>query len=149
MQGVTIIWPSPLERKNCWKTILKYTAAGKRVIEINKEDKGIPVTDSDIEPKKKTIVKVNPDFKEFIPEFFEDVRNDIKSMKAALQKGEYETVRKTAHKIKGAGGGYGFDAVTDSGRSIEKAAKERNQDETLKWLDELSDYLESVEVVYE
>jgi hypothetical protein len=51
--------------------------------------------------------------------------------------------------MKGAGGGYGFDTITDIGKSLEDAAKEKNTKEIRKRVGELLDYLERVEVVYE
>ena len=51
--------------------------------------------------------------------------------------------------MKGAGGGYGFDAITDIGQSLEQAAKAPDPDEIRKLAGELSTYLDRVEVVYE
>ena len=50
--------------------------------------------------------------------------------------------------MKGSGGGYGFDEITDIGFKIETAAKEKNAGEILRQVHDLSDYLEKVEVVY-
>ena len=51
--------------------------------------------------------------------------------------------------MKGSGGGYGLDAISDIGQSMEQAAKDGNREEIRKWAQELQDYLERVEVVYE
>jgi hypothetical protein len=51
--------------------------------------------------------------------------------------------------MKGAGGGYGFDYISEIGAAIEKAAKENNIEDLRRWVGELSIYLEKVEVVYD
>jgi hypothetical protein len=51
--------------------------------------------------------------------------------------------------MKGAGGGYGFDTVTDMGSAIEEATKPGNHEEIAAWLNSLAHYLERVEVVYD
>jgi HPt (histidine-containing phosphotransfer) domain-containing protein len=51
--------------------------------------------------------------------------------------------------MKGAGGSYGFDAVTDIGKSLEEAAKNNNTEGIQRSVGELAAYLERVEVIYE
>lgn len=87
--------------------------------------------------------------REIVPVFFDVRRKDIATIHIALEKGDYGTVILRGHSIKGAGGGYGFDAITDIGREIEEAAKTRDREKILKLVNELSDYLERVEVIYE
>ena len=70
-------------------------------------------------------------------------------MTSAVDTGEFETVRVLGHSMKGSGGGYGFDAITDIGMSLEEAAKDRNAENIRKWLAELASYLDRVEVIYE
>jgi hypothetical protein len=50
--------------------------------------------------------------------------------------------------MKGVGGGYGFDAITGIGMSLEQAAKEKDSGEIRKQTEALSNYLERVEVRY-
>ena len=51
--------------------------------------------------------------------------------------------------MKGAGGSYGFQAITDIGAALEQAARSTDTDTSRKWVGELSRYLDRVEVVYE
>ncbi len=103
----------------------------------------------DSNPKGKIIVSVDPDLEELIPEFLEMRQEDIQSMLGSLEKGDYKNIELLGHSMKGSGGGYGFDGITDIGRSIEVAAKEANSEEIKKWINELTDYLERVEIIYE
>ena len=99
--------------------------------------------------KGKITVKIDPDLEDIVPNFLQNRQKDITSIQKALEGKNFETIRILGHSMKGAGGGYGFDAVTDMGRSIEQAAKDHDQEEIKKWIEELSLYLERVEVIYE
>lgn len=70
-------------------------------------------------------------------------------MATALHNTDYETIETLAHRLKGAGGGYGFTDLTVMGKAIESSAKNKNTAETHKWINELSQYIEQVEIVYE
>jgi HPt (histidine-containing phosphotransfer) domain-containing protein len=96
---------------------------------------------------EKTIIRVDPDIAELIPGFLENRRKDIVAMLDAAQRGDFETVRLLGHSMKGAGGGYGFDAITEIGAALEQAAKQRNAAEIRNRVHELSRYLDRVEVI--
>ena len=98
---------------------------------------------------EKTIVRVDPDIAELIPGFLKNRRKDIAAMLDAVQRGDFETVRLLGHSMKGAGGGYGFDAITEIGAALEQAAKERNGAEIRSRVNELARYLDRVEVISE
>jgi hypothetical protein len=51
--------------------------------------------------------------------------------------------------MKGSGGGYGFDDITDVGGLIEEAAKGRNVDEIKQGINTSSHYLDHIDIVYE
>ncbi len=97
---------------------------------------------------EKIIVHIDANLEELIPGFFKNRREDIKSMLAALENGDYETIRILGHAMRGSGGGYGFDTITDIGNALEQAATDRKSEEIRKRIHELSRYLERVEVVY-
>lgn len=98
---------------------------------------------------EKIIVHVDPDLKDIVPRFLENRQKDIRFILAALERGDYETIRALGHTMKGDGGGYGFDAITDMGGGLEQAAKNKNTDEIRKLARQLAAYLDRVEVVYE
>ena len=95
------------------------------------------------------IVKVDSDLEDIIPGFLQHRQSDIEAIADALDKGDYETIRILGHNMKGAGGGYGFEVITDIGRAIEQAAANNDEAEIKKSLSELSMYLEQIEVVFE
>lgn len=105
--------------------------------------------DRDETQGEKIIVHVDREIQDLIPGFLENRCKDIETAREALVKGDYEIIRALGHTMKGSGGGYGFDTITDIGRSLENAAKERNVEEIRRWVGELSQYLKHVEIVYE
>jgi HPt (histidine-containing phosphotransfer) domain-containing protein len=96
---------------------------------------------------EKTIIRVDPEIAELIPGFLENRRKDIAAMLDAVQRGDFETVRVLGHSMKGAGGGYGLDAITEIGAALEQAAKQLNAAEIQNRVNELSCYLDRVEVI--
>lgn len=95
------------------------------------------------------VIHVDPELADLIPGFLDNRRKDVAAMRAALERNDYETIRVLGHSMKGAGGGYGFDGITEIGASLEQAAKRADAEESRKWVDELSRYLDRVEVVYD
>ncbi len=94
-------------------------------------------------------MRVNSALKYLIPTFIKNRHKDVQSIGEALNQGDYEIIQNLAHNMKGSGGGYGFDAISDIGAHLEQAAKDRSAEEVQKWVSELATYLERVEVVYE
>jgi len=96
----------------------------------------------------KIIVVIEEDLQELIPGYLENRRRDIEAIREALKGKDYETIRSLGHKMKGSGGGYGFDAVTDIGRELEEAAKSEHEEAIVRISAALESYLERLEVVY-
>ncbi len=99
--------------------------------------------------KEKIKVSVDPEIMDLIPGFLDNREKDIRSMLKALENGDYKTIRTLGHSMKGSGGGYGFDAIGDIGSLLEQEAESRNIEGIRRGIDELSTYLERVDVVYE
>ncbi len=100
--------------------------------------------------RKDTIfVRGNPKFTDLIPGFLQNRRQDVIAVLDALNRGDFETVESLGHGMKGAGGMYGFQAITDLGAGLEQAAERADTDASRKWVDELDKYLNRVEIVYD
>ena len=99
--------------------------------------------------QKKIVVKIDADLEELVPEYLENREEDVKSISELLEKDDFEKVRILGHSMKGSGGGYGFDRISEIGKTIEDSAKEKNLNEIKKGVEQLSHYLQNVEVVYE
>ncbi len=95
------------------------------------------------------LVHANPKFADLIPGFLLNRRHDVIAMLDALDRGDFETVESLGHGMKGAGGSWGFQGITDVGAALEQAAKTIDADTSRKWVSELSRYLDHVEIVYD
>ncbi len=101
------------------------------------------------EQKPPIFVRIDPDLADLIPGFLENRRKDITAIQKALEQGDHETIRILGHSMKGSGGGYGFDEITELGRALEQAAKSGDGEEIGRKTAELSTYLDRLHIVYE
>lgn len=99
--------------------------------------------------EKKFFVKVDPELADLIPGFLNNRRKDIEDMKSCLEVENFEQIERLGHSMKGSGAGYGFDGVSEIGKSIEIAGKEKDVDGIKKGIEDLKDYLDRVELVDE
>jgi PAS domain S-box-containing protein len=93
------------------------------------------------------LVRADPKLADLIPGFLENRRRDVIELLAALDRGDLATVESLGHDMKGAGGSWGFQAITDIGTALEQAARSVDYDASRKAAGELARYLERVEVV--
>jgi CheY-like chemotaxis protein len=91
-------------------------------------------------------VRVDPLLADLVPSFLESRRNDAGAITASVERGDYENVRILGHNMKGSGGGYGFDRISEIGASLEDAAKREGADEIRAHCTQLVHYLDHVKV---
>lgn len=92
-------------------------------------------------------VPVDEDIIDLIPKYLENRRKDVRLLRRALNGGDFDTVRQLGHSMKGSGGGYGLNPVTDVGQGLEEAAKAMNAATAGQWLEKLEDFLNRVRVI--
>lgn len=95
----------------------------------------------------KIMVTVDADLEDLIPDYLENRRHDCQTVLQLLEKNDYEAIRVLGHTMKGTGGGYGFDAITEMGKRLEEAAKANDPMTIRQTVSELAQYLQSVEIV--
>jgi signal transduction histidine kinase/DNA-binding NarL/FixJ family response regulator len=93
------------------------------------------------------LVRAEPKFADLIPVFLQNCRKNVIAVLDALDRGDFETVEILGHGMRGAGGSYGFEAITDIGTALEQAAESADTDASRKWVGELSRYLDRVEII--
>ena len=97
----------------------------------------------------KIVVRVESRLRKILPNFLANREEDLVSMADALQRGDYEAIRVFGHRMKGTGGSYGLDWISVTGKSLEDAAKQKNEVFAKALLDNFSNYLNMITVVYE
>jgi CheY-like chemotaxis protein/HPt (histidine-containing phosphotransfer) domain-containing protein len=100
-------------------------------------------------PQNAVVVPVNSKFAGRVPRFLENRRQDVTALSKALDSADFETVEALGHGMRGAGGMFGFQRITDIGAALEQAAESADIDASRRSIDELSAYLDRVEIVSE
>jgi signal transduction histidine kinase/AmiR/NasT family two-component response regulator len=90
------------------------------------------------------LLRAIPNFADRIPAYLQNCRQNVIVMRDALDRVDFETVTSLGHQMRGSGGAYGFQAITDIGAALEDAAGSADNDGSRKWVAELSIYLDGI-----
>ena len=93
-------------------------------------------------------VYIDPGLEEIVPGFLENRRRDVQILETALQGNSLAQIQIIGHRMKGDGGGYGFDAISTIGAALEQAAARADRLAIQRHTAELIDFLARVTVVY-
>ena len=96
----------------------------------------------------KVIVEVDEDLEDLIPGFLENRHKDIEKLRQAVTASDLETLRSIGHSLKGVGGGYGFDKMSELGAGIETAAKSEQLDAITSCITDLETYLSKIDIKF-
>ena len=94
-------------------------------------------------------VCVDQGLEEIIPGFLENRRRDVQILEAALKECNLVQIQIIGHRMRGDGGGYGFDAISMMGAALEQAATREDLSAIRRHIAELIDFLARVTVVYQ
>ena len=72
-------------------------------------------------------VMVEKDLEVLVHRFLARKRDDLNRARAALALGDFETIRRIGHDLKGAGEGFGFPELSAFGAALERAAVLHNE----------------------
>lgn len=93
-------------------------------------------------------VEIDSEVQSIVPEFLENRRKDCVRISGLLEMDSFSEIRVLGHRMKGAGGSYGFDDISDIGEIIEQAALSGDKETIRSQVLRMLRYLEQVEVVY-
>ncbi len=79
----------------------------------------------------------DPDLAEVIEDFVSGLDSQLKEMRAALNNSCFDELKRMAHQLKGAGGSYGYQGITEASRGLEDAAKAQDHEASKLALSEL------------
>lgn len=94
------------------------------------------------------MVKVNLAMKGIVPQFLLNAKEDVKTLREAIEQTDYESIARLGHSLKGASG-IGFEYMKEIGLSLESRAHAQELCKIRELVDELEDYVTRVEPVYE
>jgi HPt (histidine-containing phosphotransfer) domain-containing protein len=92
-------------------------------------------------------VRIDPDISELVPGFLDNRRRDVERLLALAAVGDFGEIRLIGHSMKGAGGGYGFDRITELGAEIELAALAADAAAVRVAAESLGSYLGRLDIV--
>lgn len=70
--------------------------------------------------------------------FLMNRRMDVVTMREALDRSDFSPVAFLSHGMRGAGGMFGFPAITEIGAALEESADRLDRPASCKWVEELS-----------
>lgn len=92
-------------------------------------------------------VRPEPDLIDLVPVYLGRREADAEALQGALESGDFGTVQILGHSMKGSGGGYGFDGITEIGARLEDAGRSGDEPAARDALADLRDYLLNLEVL--
>jgi len=89
------------------------------------------------DPIPSDLVKDDPDYADIVVTFVEGLKDRLADMEDALRQSDFDTLRTTAHQLKGSGGGFGYPILTEHATRLERLAKARALQECIDAIGEL------------
>ena len=83
---------------------------------------------------------------EQIPAYLDNCRHNVVVMREALDRADFEAVTIIGHNLRGSGGGFGFQRITDLGAGLELACQDTNLDHAHELLAALSSFLDGAQI---
>jgi HPt (histidine-containing phosphotransfer) domain-containing protein len=93
------------------------------------------------------VVYIDSDLEDLIPGYLGNRQKDIELIKQLLDERKLSEIQRIGHSMKGSGGGYGFDEISRIGNGIEEAAKQGDQNKIEQLINQLAQFLATVEIV--
>ena len=128
--GCTAFLTKPIKQEVLLRTIRDYSAAAAAEILIQ---------------ERPMVSALNKKIADRVPAYLQNCRQDVVTMNDALDRADFETVTLLGHNMRGSGGAYGFQLITDIGTELQHAAETADGHASRKWVGELSLYLDRVE----
>ena len=80
-----------------------------------------------------------------VPAYLANCRQQVSTMQVALDRADFEEIAVLGHNLRGSGGGFGHQPITDIGAGLEKAAEDCSVEVAQGWIAALTRYLDAVD----
>ena len=98
-------------------------------------------------PDDNRIVVHDPFAKRLMVRYLANRRDDIDTLRGALARKDFESIRDKGHNLFGSGSAYGLDRISELGAALEKTAKRQSGDEIGRLIEKLEAFICNVRVV--
>ncbi|CAN2042327.1 two-component system, sensor histidine kinase [Candidatus Magnetomoraceae bacterium gMMP-15] len=139
--GFTGFLSKPTKKQNFLQTI------SDLFIKRTKHDQEIVSVKSPLKDKKYR-AQLHADFKPLLPEFFEEIQEELKNMDQALKDRDFEILYRLGHGFKGAARNYQLTELGEIFLKIEKAGKNQKSEKIIEYMKKVRDYIDNVDIKY-
>lgn len=87
------------------------------------------------------IVEVDSQLREALPLYIRGRQEDLGHIERALEKGDYEAIRKIGRRVASNAAGYGLPMLAEISKEIENSASDRSYDDCKTQIDRLRNFL--------
>ncbi len=95
--------------------------------------------------EERYVVYMDQDFEDIMPTILDSKRRQIKKLEEAMEQGDYDTIHRVGHQMKGASG---MAQVEELGLAIEKAALQKDRVRLGSLVADFIEFMDNVEVRY-
>jgi HPt (histidine-containing phosphotransfer) domain-containing protein len=96
----------------------------------------------------KSIVEIDADLQDLVPQFVENRKKDIETLRQLVQNDDLNAISQLAHKIKGAAAGYGFNELSELAAQMEKASKGNEPNPLAELVKRMETHFLNIEIRY-
>ena len=95
-----------------------------------------------------SIYRDEEDFQELLEDFLSAAQTRQAVLRESFESGAIDSIRSQAHQIKGAGGGYGFEGLSELAAQLEEVCKDQDAhpEDIAPLLDGVVDYLSRIRI---
>ena len=97
--------------------------------------------------KDNTVVVNDPFARRLMVRYLDHRQDDVQSLRAALARQDFESIRKKGHNLFGSGSAYGLDRVSELGADLEKKAERGNDEAIAELIESLDTFIRNVRVI--
>lgn len=97
---------------------------------------------------ERILVEIDPELMPVVPDYLEGRRRDCAEIQRLLASGGMNCIQTLGHRLKGSGGSFGFDEISEIGEALELAAQVSDAEGVRAAVVRLETYLARVSVAY-
>ena len=102
--------------------------------------------DSAYGPVTSELVADDPSLADLVAEFVDGLHARAQAIQKAIDAQAFDTIESLSHQLKGAGGGYGYPALSQTAAQLEQRAHAKDVEQCRELLKELQSLLARIEV---
>ncbi|TIH12395.1 response regulator [Marinifilum sp. JC120] len=137
----------PVKKKELLQIILRHTS-GSDLSERKETLSDEPDFMKFESPMAPEVIQIDADMEDLVPEFLEELDEAMDDMSMALEKADYEDLRRLAHGYKGAAANCGMNELSAKFKELEDYARNKDAGLAQKKLGEVRSYLASLSIEY-